>query len=95
MSFLKKLFGGGAGRPEAAATPARTLDYKGYVIRATPFRERDRYQVCGVIGREVDGVMKEQTFIRADASPSLDDAIEMTFFKGRQIIDHGGGDLPA
>lgn len=96
MSFLKKLLGlgGGADGGGKAPAPAKTLDYKGYLITATPFRENDRYQVCGVIGREIDGVAKEQRFIRADALNSLDDAVEMTFFKARQIIDQGGADLP-
>ncbi len=94
MSFLRKLLGlGGASEAQPIAT--RTMDYRGYVIRATPFKERDRFQVCGAIGRQIDGVMKEQTFIRADSSPSIDDAVEMTFLKARQIIDLGGGDLPA
>ena len=94
MSFLSKLFGGGrAGGSGAAAAPP-TQTYNGYTIRATPFQERDRYQVCGIIARVVDGQMRERQFIRADSSPALDDAVEMTFMKARQIIDHKGSDLP-
>ncbi len=90
MAFFSKLFGGGK-KPEE---PSRTLDYKGFLITATPFLERERYQVCGVIEREIEGVLKQETFIRADASPSRDDAIEMTFFKARQIIDQRGAEMP-
>ena len=92
MSFLKKLFGGG--KAEVPPEVAKTIDYQGYLVRATPFKENDRYQVCGVISREIDGVLKEEKFIRADASPLFDDAVEMTFFKARQIIDLRGGEMP-
>jgi hypothetical protein len=92
MSFLKKLFGGG--KAESPPEAAKTIDYQGYLVRATPFKENDRYQVCGVISREIDGVLKEEKFIRADASPVFEDAVEMTFFKARQIIDLRGGEMP-
>jgi hypothetical protein len=92
MSFLKKLFGGGKAEEVAAVAPSQ--QYKGYVIRATPFKDKERFQVCGVIAKEIDGEIRENTFIRADSSPMRDDAVEMTFFKARQIIDQGGGDLP-
>ncbi len=91
MSFWKKLFGGGE---EPAQAQAKSLDYGGFVVRATPFKQNERYQVCGVITRNVDGVVKEETFIRADSFTLLDDAVETTFAKARQIIDSNGAELP-
>ena len=90
MSFLSKFFGGGPKKPE----PPKTQEYKGYVIAATPFMERERWQVAGSITLVIDGAERTESFIRADSTPSLDDAVEMTFFKARQIIDQRGPDLP-
>jgi hypothetical protein len=92
MSFWKKLFGGG-GAAQSAPQPAQTEDYGGYTIAATPFQAEGRWQLCGVISREIDGGVKEHQFIRADAFGSRDDAVQMTFFKGRQIIDQQGESL--
>ncbi len=90
MSFLKKLFGlGSAGEP-AAATPAPSQEHNGFLIRATPYKEAGRFQLSGVITREIDGVVKEHSFIRADTFATMEDAVEMTFFKARQLIDQQG-----
>ena len=93
MSLLKKLFGiGGAGAGKAAgkAAPERSTSHEGYEIIATPYEEQGKWQLCGVISKEVDGVKREHRFVRADRFASLEDAVEMTFFKGRQIIDQTG-----
>ena len=92
MSFLSRLFGLGGGAPKQEP-PAPEQEHAGCTIRATPFENGGRWQICGVIVREVDGATKEHKFIRADACGALEDAIEMTFFKGRQIIDQNGGRL--
>lgn len=86
MSFLKKLFGGGA----KAEPPAPASEHNGYTIRATPFQEGGQWQLCGVIEKEIGGEMKSHRFIRADRFPGRDDAVEMTFMKARQIIDQSG-----
>lgn len=90
MSFLKKLFGGGAAAPEK---PAPTVEYKGYVIRATPVAEGGEWRVCGVILQEADGTVKEQVYHRADRMTSRDECVEITFQKGRQMIDDHRGRL--
>jgi hypothetical protein len=89
MSFWRRLFGGAgsATEPTAAAEP---VHYKGYVVTATPFQEGGQYQTCGVITREVDGEIKSHRFIRADRFPSLDDAVETTIRKAKQVIDEQG-----
>ncbi len=92
MSLLKKLFGiGGPSAP--AALPERSEPYEGFEIRATPYEEEGKYQLCGVISQEVDGVRREHRYVRADRFSSVEDAIEMTLFKGRQIIDQTGDRL--
>ncbi len=89
MSFLKKLFGLGDSAPREAPPPP-IQEHQGFTIAATPFESEGRWQLSGVITREVDGAMKEHRFIRADAFLSRDEAVEMTFFKGRQMIDQMG-----
>jgi hypothetical protein len=88
MSFLKKLFGGGAEAGEAAA--AKSTEYKGFIVEARPYKEGGQYQLAGVIAKDVDGVRKEHKFVRADRFTGLDEATEFTLSKGRQIIDERG-----
>lgn len=90
MSFLKKLFGLGGSEDAQAPAAEKTLEHDGYVIRATPFKEGGRYQLCGVITKTIGGVEHKHDFIRADTFVLIEDAIEMTFFKGRQLIDQQG-----
>jgi hypothetical protein len=88
MSFFSALFGR---RSTAAAVKvSEPVEYKGYVIRAAPYKNNGHYQTAGTIEREVDGVRKEHRFIRADAYASYDDAVNFTLNKARQIIDLQG-----
>ncbi len=93
MSFLKKLFGLGGDSKPREPEPAPTVEHGGCTIAATPYENEGRWQLSGVITKETDGETKTHKFIRADAFASRDDAIEMTFFKGRQIIDQNGDRL--
>lgn len=43
-----------------------------------------------MISREIDGVLREHRFIRADRFASRDDAVEMSFFKARRMIEQDG-----
>jgi hypothetical protein len=86
MSFLRTLFGGGA----KAAKAADPVEYKGYVIRAAPFKNNGQYQTAGAIERDIGGERKEHRFIRADAYAGYDDAVAFTINKARQIIDLQG-----
>jgi len=91
MSFLKRLFGGGgenAGPAREAAV--KEIEHNGFRIRATPFKEEGQFQTCGIISKEIGGVVKEHRFIRADRFASLDDAIDVSFRKGKQMIDEQG-----
>lgn len=91
MSFLKRLFGGGgSSEPEAPAKPAKEIEHKGFTVAATPYKADGQYQTCGVISKEIDGVVKEHRFIRADRFAGLDDAVDITLKKGVQLIDEQG-----
>lgn len=86
MSFLKKLFGGGAkAEPEAAPE-----DYNGFTLRATPYQEAGQWQMCGVISKDIGGAVKEHRFVRADRFPGREDAVQFTLAKARQIVDLNG-----
>ena len=88
MSFWSALFGGrGAAKADKVSDP---VEYKGYVIRAAPYKNNGQYQTSGVIARDIGGVRKEHRFIRADAYASYDDALSFTLNKARQIIDLQG-----
>ncbi|MCA0279019.1 MAG: hypothetical protein LCH86_23745 [Proteobacteria bacterium] len=91
MSFLKRLFGGGGAGTEPAATAvAKEIEYKGFSIKATPYKEGGQFQTCGVVAKEIGGVIKEHKFIRADRFAGLDDAVEVSLTKGRQLVDEQG-----
>lgn len=89
MSFLRKLFGGGASAAQEEHR-SRPEDHAGFTIVATPYREGGQFQLCGVISRRIDGELQERRFVRADRFPDLDTAVEMTLLKARQIIDQQG-----
>ena len=91
MSILKKLFGGGgseAGKP--SDKPTRTLEYKGFTIAATPYKEAGQFQTCGIVSKEVDGEVKQHRFIRADRFADQDSAADHAILKGQQIVDQMG-----
>ena len=87
MSFWSKLFGGGsAGGGGSAAKPLKSLEYKGYVIEATPFKDGGQWQLAGRISK--DG--KEHKFVRADKFTAAEDAADIAMSKGQLIIDQMG-----
>ncbi len=88
MSFLKKLFGGGS--EGGSAAPAKTAEYKGFVIEARPYKEGGQFQLAGVIAKEIGGERKEHKFVRADRFAGQDEAAEFALSKARQIIDERG-----
>ncbi|RVD15887.1 MAG: hypothetical protein EOS73_01860 [Mesorhizobium sp.] len=94
MSFLKRLFGGGGDGTQAAeptsAAPAKQVEHKGFLISATPYKADGQYQTCGVVSKEIDGVVKEHKFIRADRFAGLDDAVDISIKKGIQLVDEQG-----
>lgn len=93
-SFLKRWFGIGGGEAEPAspetARTVKSIEHEGFTIRATPYKDGGQYQLCGVIEKEIGGELKSHRYIRAEKFPALDDAVEMTLSKGRQIVDQNG-----
>jgi len=89
MSFLKRLFGGG-GASREAGSQSDPVEYRGYSIVATPFAAEGQFQTCGVISKEVDGVVKEHRFVRADRFASANEAASFAERKAQQIIDEQG-----
>ena len=92
MSFLKKLFGGGSTNTGEEAQPVagKEIEHKGFTIRATPFKAEGQYQCCGLVIKEIDGVVREHKFIRADRFASIDDAADIALRKGQQLVDEQG-----
>ena len=90
MSFLKRLFGGSSDQGAASGQPAKKIEHKGFTIAATPYKNDGQYQTCGVVSKEIDGVLKEHRFVRADRFAGLDDAVDVSLRKGQQIVDEQG-----
>jgi hypothetical protein len=94
MSFLKRLFGGGSSSGESvepgSAAAAKQVEHKGFLISATPYKAEGQYQTCGIVSKEIDGVVKEHKFIRADRFAGLDDAVDISIKKGMQLVDEQG-----
>ena len=84
-----RLAGGRAlGETDTAAAPA--VEYKGYRIRATPYRNNGGYQTAGIIEKDTAEGVKEHRFIRADTHQGREDAIAFAISKAKQIIDLQG-----
>ena len=92
MSFLKRLFGSSSGGGDTAGgAVAKEIEHKGFTIRATPYKaEGGQYQTCGIVSKEIDGVVKEHRFIRADRFAALGDAVDISIKKGQQLVDEQG-----
>src|SRR2546430_17347677 len=81
---------GGKGRGGAEGPPAPAVEYKGYRIRATPYRTNGLYQTAGIIEKDTPERVKEHRFIRADTHHGREDAIAFAISKAKRIIDLQG-----
>jgi hypothetical protein len=81
------LAGGGG---ESNEPPAPPVEYKGYRIKATPYKTNGNYQTAGIIEKDTPDGVKEYKFIRADTHPARDGAVEFAIQKAKQIIDLQG-----
>ena len=90
MSFLKKLFGGGSTQQSAPAGPKRQLEYNGFMIAATPYKEGGQWQTCGTVSKTIGGEVKQHRFVRADRFADEDAAADHAILKGQQIVDQLG-----
>jgi hypothetical protein len=84
----ERLVGPGGGEREGP--PAAAVEYNGYRIRPAPFKNNGGYQTAGSIEKDSADGVREHRFIRADAYPSREDAINFTISKAKQIIDLQG-----
>jgi hypothetical protein len=84
MAFWSKWFGGGS--QTASTTPARSEDYKGYLIEAAPYKDGGQWQLAGRISK--DG--KTHNFVRADKFSDQQEAANIAIAKGRLIVDQSG-----
>lgn len=89
MSFLKRLFGGGAPDSTQAKVAAEST-HKGCTIKAMPQPEGGQFRLQGVIEKDMDGTTKTHKLIRADLFSSVEDATDATIRKARQLIDEQG-----
>lgn len=90
MSFLKRLFGGGA-PSEAPALPAGDpVEHSGFLIRPAPFKAEGQYQTCALVSKTIDGEVKEHRLIRADRFASVEEAAAHALRKGKQLVDEQG-----
>lgn len=95
-SFLSKIFSifsGGAQTEALAAPEAEPQTYGDCTIFAAPIREGNQLRLAGRIEKEVEGEVLVRHFIRADVFTSMDEALDCTYRKARQIIDQNGASL--
>lgn len=88
MSFLSKLFGGGASAPEIKAE-----EYEGFRITPQPAKEGSKYRIGALVEKEIGGELKTHTLIRADTLDDLQGANEASIGKAKQLIDQMGDQL--
>lgn len=87
MSIFSRLFGRKSDPAAAAPAPAgKGEEYKGFQITPNPIKESGQYRVAARI--EKDG--KTHELIRADTMGSVDQAMDISLAKARQIIDEQG-----
>ena len=92
-SILKSLFSGlfgGGGATSAKVAEVEPIEYEGYVIQPTPYARAGQFQTCGVIIKDVAGERKEHRFVRAESHPSVEQAVEFSIIKAKQMIDQQG-----
>jgi hypothetical protein len=93
MSFLSKLFGGGAkveaGPPKAVAEE----EYKGFLIKALPMQIGGEHQLSGTVEKSIAGELKTHRFVRADRLSTREEAAGRAIDKGKQLIDEQGDRL--
>jgi hypothetical protein len=83
MAFWSKWF---SSAPAGEAKAVKSMEYKGYVIDAMPYKDGGQWQLAGRISK--DG--REHKFVRADKFSSAEEAADIAMAKGQLIIDQSG-----
>lgn len=86
MAFWSKWFSSAPATASGDSKPAKSLEYKGYLIEALPYKDGGQWQLAGRISR--DG--KEHKFVRADKFSDRDEAADIAISKGQLIVDQSG-----
>ena len=81
---------GADGKDAPAAEPGPAVEYKGYRIRAAPYKAGSVYQTAGIIEKDSAAGVKEHRFVRADTHHGKEDAVAFAISKAKQIIDLQG-----
>lgn len=84
MSLLSRLFG-----KSAPAAPEPVL-HKDFRIFPQPIREGGVFRIAARVEKDVDGQVRVHQLIRADTSPTLDEATSASLAKAKQAIDQLG-----
>ena len=83
MAFWSKWFSS----PVAGdVSPVKSLEYKGYVIEARPYKDGGQWQLAGRISK--DG--RVHNFVRADKFTSQEEAADIALSKGQLVVDQSG-----
>jgi hypothetical protein len=83
MAFWSKWF---SASPPAPTGAVKSLEYKGYLIEAKPYKDGGQWQLAGRISK--DG--KVHDFVRADKFSSLEEAADIALSKGQLMVDQSG-----
>jgi hypothetical protein len=83
MAFWSKWF---SSSTTGDSSPAKTLEYKGFVIEARPYKDGAQWQLAGRISKDGKG----HDFVRADKFSSKDEAADIALSKAQLIIDQSG-----
>lgn len=87
--FMRWLTGGAAGGAKDGE-PGEAVVYNGYTIRPAARTHDGQWLTSGLISKEIDGVLKEHHFIRAETHPSKEAADAFSVGKAKRIIDELG-----
>ena len=82
MGFWSHLFSS----RKTTEEPSKSLEYKGYIITAAPFKVLGGWQLAGQVSK--DG--KVHKFVRADQFSDCDEACTFALSKGQLIVDQLG-----
>ncbi|MCO5734007.1 HlyU family transcriptional regulator [Rhizobium sp. SSA_523] len=93
FSKIRSAFSGGGQSSAQPAAKAEPQEHAGCLIYAEPVREGSQLRLAGRIVKQVEGQELVRNFVRADMFTSMEDALDCTFRKGRQIIDQNGASL--
>ena len=86
MAFWSKWFSSAPAGAVGDGKSAKSLEYKGYYIEASPYKDGGQWQLAGRISK--DG--KEHKFVRADKFSDKDEAADIAISKGQLIVDQSG-----